>query len=97
MKLTHVGGLLAARPGGRDPFQVGRQPVGVTDQGDALSAPGEAAGLFHGQERLTATGAAADLDTVEQPNGVENDGLMLGECVSGVLVGHRPGNDITLR
>ena len=97
VELADVGGLLAARPGGGDALQVGRQAVRVADQGDALASLGEPAGLLHGQEGLAAAGAAADLDAVEQPDGVEDDGLVFGERVGGVLVGQSAGDDVALR
>ena len=71
--------------------------MGVADERDALAALGESAGLLHGQEGLAAAGTAADLDAVEQADGVEDDGLMLGERVGGVLVGQGARDDVSLR
>ena len=69
----------------------------VADEGDALALAGEPAGLFHGEEGLAAARAATDLDAVEQADGVEDDGLMFGQRVGGVLVGQRSGDDAALR
>ena len=71
--------------------------MGVADQRDALASLGEPAGLLHGEEGLAAARAAADLDAVEQTDGVEDDGLMFGQRVGGVLVGQRTGDDVALR
>ena len=97
MELADIGGLLTARPGRGDAFEVGRQAVGVADQRHPLAPLSEAAGLLHRQEGLAAAGTAANLDSVEQPGGVEDDGLVLGERIGGVLVGQRTGDDIALR
>ena len=58
---------------------------------------GEPAGLFHRKEGLAAAGAAAHLDAWEQSNGVEDDGLMFGQQVGGVVVAKRSGDDVALR
>ena len=71
--------------------------MGVADQRDALALRGESAGLLHGEEGLAAAGSAADLDAVEQADGVEDDGLVFGERVGGVLVGQGAGDDAALR
>ncbi len=97
VELADVGGLLAARPGGGDAFEVRGQAVGVADQRHALALARETAGLLHGEEGLAAAGSAAHLDAVEQSGGVEDDGLVLGESVGGVLVGESSGDDVALR
>ena len=71
--------------------------MGVADERDALALRGESAGLLHGQEGLAAARSPADLDAVQQLDGVEDDGLMFGERVGGVLVGQRAGDDAALR
>ena len=71
--------------------------MGVADECDALAFLREPAGLLHGQEGLAAARAPADLDAVEQSDGVEDDGLVLGQRVGGVLVGQRAGDDAALR
>ncbi len=71
--------------------------MGVADQRDALALRGESTRLLHGQEGLAAARSPADLDAVEQLDGVEDDGLMLGQRVGGVLVGQCAGDDAALR
>jgi hypothetical protein len=68
--------------------------VGVADEGDALALSGESAGLLHGEEGLAAAGPAADLDAVEQADGVEDDCLVFGKGVGGILVGEGSGDDV---
>ena len=68
--------------------------MGVADQRDALALRGEPTGLLHGEEGLAAARSPADLDAVEQADGVEDDGLVFGERVGGVLVGQRAGDDV---
>ncbi len=97
VELADVGGLLAARPGGGDALEIRGQAVGVADQRDALALARETAGLFHGEEGLAAAGPAAHLDAVEQTGGIEDDGLVLGESVGGILVGESSGDDVALR
>jgi hypothetical protein len=43
-----------------------------------VTGRGEPAGLLDRQERLTAAGAAAHLDAIQQANSVENDRLVFG-------------------
>ena len=58
---------------------------------------GEPTSLLHGEEGLAAARSPADLDTVEQLDGVEDDGLMFGQRVGGILIGERAGDDAALR
>ena len=67
--------------------------MGVADERDPLASQREAPGLLHGEERLAAARAATDLDAIKQADGVENDGLMLGERIGRVFVGERPGDN----
>jgi hypothetical protein len=97
VELADVGGLLATRPVGGDALQEGGQSVGVADERDALTLRGESTGLLHGKEGLAAASSPTNLDTVEQADGVEDDGLVFGERVGGVLVGQRAGDDAALR
>jgi hypothetical protein len=53
--------------------------------------------LFDGHEGLAAARSPADLDAVEQSDGVEDDGLAFGEDVGGVLVLQGAGDDVPLR
>ena len=71
--------------------------MGVADECDALALGGEPTGLLDGEEGLAAACSPADLDAVEQLDGVEDDGLMFGQRVGGVLVGERAGDDAALR
>ena len=71
--------------------------MGVADERDPLALPRQSARLLHGEKGLAAAGAAADFDAVEEADGVEDDGLMLGERVGGVLVGEGSRHDISLR
>ena len=71
--------------------------MGVTNQRDALAVGGQPAGLFDGHEGLAATGAAADLNPVEQSGGAEDYGLMVGEDVGRILIFQRAGHDVALR
>lgn len=71
--------------------------MGVADQRHPLTALGEAAGLLHGQECLSAAGTTSDLDSVEQPDSVEDDGLVLGERIGCVLIGQRARYHVALR
>ena len=97
VKLADVGRLLASVPVGGDALEVGSQAVRVADERDTLALGGEPTGLFDGEESLAAARSPADLDTVEQLDGVEDDGLVFGQCVGGVLVGQRASDDTTLR
>src|SRR6478752_1394224 len=97
MELPDVAGLLAPRPGGGDALKVGGQAVRVTDECDALALPRESPGLLHRQEGLAAAGATADLDAVDETDGIEDDGLMFGERVGCVLVGQGAGDNVALR
>jgi hypothetical protein len=69
------------------PARNGSGPPRVTDQSDALALRRYAAGLFHCQEGLAATCSAADLDALQQLDGVEDDSLVFSQRVCGVLVG----------
>ena len=71
--------------------------MGVADERDALPLGGEPTGLLHREERLAAARSAADLDAVEQLDGVEDDGLVFGQRVGGVLIGQRASDDAALR
>ena len=71
--------------------------MGVADEGDALAALGESAGLLHGQEGLAAAGAATDLDAMDQTDGIKDDGLMFGKHIGGILVGQGASDDVALR
>jgi hypothetical protein len=62
-----------------------------------LTALSEATGLLHGQECLAAACAAPDLNSVEQADGIEDHGLMLGERIGRVLIGKSARNDVALR
>ena len=59
--------------------------MGVADQRHPLALRGKPTGLFHGEEGLAAARSPADLDAVQQLDGVEDDGLMFGQRVGGVL------------
>src|SRR6476620_11721496 len=97
MELPDVAGLLAPRPGGGDALEVGGQAVRVTDECDPLAFLCQSAGLLHREEGLAAPGATADLDAVDETDGIEDDGLMFGERVGHVLVGQGAGDDVALR
>ena len=71
--------------------------MGVADESDALAVLGKSAGLLHREEGLAAASATADLDAMDQTGGIEYDGLVLGERVSGVLVGQGARDDVALR
>ena len=71
--------------------------MGVAQQRHALSFFAQSAGLFDGHEGLAAARSPADLDTLEQTDGVEDDGLAFGEDVGGVLVLQGAGDDVALR
>ena len=97
VELADIGGLLPARPGRADAFQVGRQAMGVADERDALAALGKPTGLLHGEEGLAAARSAAHLDTIEQPDGVKDDRLVFGQSIGGVFVGECAGHNAALR
>ncbi len=69
----------------------------VADECDALPFLRESSGLLHRQEGLAAAGAAADLDAMDQTDGIKDDGLMFGERIGGILVGQGAGDDVALR
>ena len=71
--------------------------MGVAQEGHALALRGKSTGLFDGEEGLAAAGSAAYLDAVQQLDGVEDDGLMFGQCVRGVITGQRASDDASLR
>ena len=71
--------------------------MGVADERNALALLRESAGLLHGEEGLSAASTTADLDTVDETDGIEDDGLMFGKRVGGILVGLGTGDDIALR
>ena len=71
--------------------------MGVADECDALTVLGESACLLHREEGLAAAGAAADLDAMNETDGVEDDGLMFGERVGGVVVRQGARDDVALR
>ncbi|BDX32235.1 hypothetical protein TUM20985_27820 [Mycobacterium antarcticum] len=71
--------------------------MGVADQGDPLALLRQPAGQLHGEEGLAAACAAADLDAIEQPDGVKDDTLMFGERVGGILIGLSADDDVALR
>jgi hypothetical protein len=97
VKLADVGRLMASVPVGGDALEVGSQIVRVADERDTLALSGEPTGLLDGEESLAAARSPADLDAVEQLDGVEDDGLVFGERVGDVLVGQRAGDDAALR
>jgi hypothetical protein len=57
----------------------------------------KSAGLLHREEGLAAAGATADLYAMDETNGTEDDGLMLGKRVGDILVGEGAGDNIALR
>jgi hypothetical protein len=70
----------------RDPsLEPGGETARVAGERDPLALAAEPAGLLDREPGLAAAGAAADLDAVEQADGVEYDGLVLGERVGGVI------------
>lgn len=71
--------------------------MGVAEQGHALALRGKPTGLFHSEKGLAAASASADLNAVQQSDGVEDDGLMFGQRVGGVLTGQRASDDASLR
>ncbi len=97
MELADVGRSLAAGPGRADALEVGGEAVGVADECDALAFLRESAGLLHCKEGLAAASATTDLDAMDQTGGVEDDALVLGERVSGILVGKGARDDVALR
>ena len=71
--------------------------MGVAEQGHALALRGKPTGLFHREKGLAAARSPSDLDAVQQLDGVEDDGLMFGQRVGGVLTGQRASDDASLR
>ena len=97
VELADVGQLVAAAPIGGDALQVGGQAVGVAEQGHPLARRGKPTGLFHREKGLAAARPPADLNAVQQSDGVEDDGLMFGQRVGGVLIGQRASDHASLR
>ena len=71
--------------------------MGVAQQCHPLAGVGESTRLLDGHEGLAAAGAAANLDAPKQLDCVEDDGLLVGEDIGGILVVQGAGDDIALR
>ena len=71
--------------------------MGVADECDALAFLCETACLLHREKGLAAASTTADLDAMDETDGVEDDGLMFGERVGGIFVGKGTGDDVALR
>ena len=71
--------------------------MGVAHQRHPLALGRKPTGLLHGEEGLAAARSSADLDAVQQLDGVEDDGLMFGQRVGAVLIGQRASHDAALR
>jgi hypothetical protein len=70
--------------------------MGVADERDALAFLRQPPRLLHGEEGLAAASATADFDAMDETGGVKNDGLVLGECIGGIVVGQSAGDDVAL-
>lgn len=97
MELPHICGTLFVGPGGGQPFEIRRQTVRIADECHPLPLLRQPPRLLDREERLAAPGAAPHLDTVQQPDRVENHRLLGSECVRRVFVRDRPRNHVALR
>ena len=97
VELADIAGSLASTPTGGDALQVGGQTVRVTQQCHPLARIGQSTRLLDCHEGLAAAGATANLDAPKQLDRVEDDGLLVGEDIGGVLVVQGAGDDIALR
>ncbi len=67
------------------------------EEGHALALRGKPTGLFHREKGLAAARSPRISTRFSSWMAVEDDGLMFGQRIGGVLTGQRASNDARLR